>query len=415
MVGRYQRGALCGLAVALLSLLAGPPAFSQESEILRTVEVEAINTLSRGEHIDEWDLGGLGRAELDFQSRGSRWVRSQLTVRADIADTADGTDLRLTIPRAFVRARFPLGESYLFRTTFGKSRVTWGDGALYNAGDLVFGAEGRRADLLSSTTLRDETDWLVTAFFPLGQFSFIEPVVLVPETAITEGASSSGGEGGESVGSSAAEGQILLDSPSFDQTAVGSRIQWKLANIKMESGYILRGAEEEQELSFSAQGNLLVDLYGGVATTLGPASDGYEELRVSAGALHQLRYGTGSALSFRLEGLIYPDGEWQELQEEEILAEAATEPSDEHRLPKYALYLFPEISWAPSESVALFGRVLVSPIELSALWIGGSEWNIYEGLSLGAYFSVQSGGELDTYGFDRSGGASLTTSVRYLF
>jgi hypothetical protein len=120
-------------------------------------------------------------------------------------------------------------------------------------------------------------------------------------------------------------------------------------------------------------------------------------------------------VSFRLEGLLYPDGEWQELSEEEILARSAAEESTGDSPTRYALSLFPEISWSPSESVALFGRVLVSPIDLSALWIAGSEWNIYEGLTLGAYLSVQSGGELDTYGFDRTGGAAVTTSVRYVF
>ena len=409
-----------GWVLASLLFLAAHPAISQESETLRTLEVEALNTLSRGEDMDEWDLGGLGRAELDYQSRGSRWVRSRLNIRADIADTADGTDLRLTIPRAFVRARFPLGERYLFRTTFGKSRVTWGDGALYNAGDLVFGAEGRRADLFSTAAIRDETDWLVTAFFPLGQFAFVEPVVLVPETRIVEGAGTPAGQeaGSAEAESSAvttAEDQILLDSPSFDETAVGSRIQWKLANIKMETGYIFRGADETQDLSFSAQGNMLVDLYGGIATTLGPGPDPYEAMRLSAGTLHQLRYGAGSVLSFRLEGLLYPDGEWQELSEEEILDRAAAEGSTGGSPARYALSLFPEISWSPSESVALFGRVLVSPIDFSALWIAGSEWNIYEGLTLGTYLSVQSGGELDTYGFDQTGGAAVTTSVRYVF
>lgn len=409
-----HRWAVFALA-ALLALLIGVDATAQESETQRTVEVEVINALSRGEELDDWDLGGLGRAELDFQSRGSRWVRSRLTVRADIADTADRTDLRLTIPRAFVRTRFPLGERYLFRTTFGKSRVTWGDGALYNAGDLVFGAEGRRADLFSTAAIRDETDWLVTAFFPLGQFSFIEPVVLVPETQVVEGSDPAGGDPAEGGAGTAGDDQILLDAPSFDKTALGGRIQWKLANTKMETGYIFRGAEEKQELSLSIQGNLLVDLYGGVATSLGPEYDAYEELRFTAGALHQLRYGVGSMISFRLEGLIYPNGEWEELSEEEILSQATVAAGQSEQPPRYAFSLFPEISWTPSESVALFGRVLFSPIDRSALWIAGSEWNMHEGLTLGAYLSVQSGEDLDTHGFDRSGGAALTTSVRYLF
>lgn len=406
-----RRGYLStAVGVVLLLLFFALPVSAQEADTLRTVEVEALNTLAKGEDMDRWNLGGIGRGELDFQSRGSRWVRSRLTLRADIAETSDGTDVRVTIPRAFVRARFPLGESYLFRATFGKSRVTWGDGALYNAGDLLFGAEGRRADLFSTAALRDETDWLVSAFFPLGQFSFVEPVVLVPESRILEG----GGVEGEA----ASGDQLALEAPSIDGTAVGGRAQWKVANVKMETGYVYRGALEASDLSLSLQGNILVDIYGGVASTIGPGYDPYEQLRISAGALHQHRYGGGSLLSFRLEALVYPDKEWEERSEEELLAAAAgaaTEEGVEGATDRYALSLFPEITWSPSESVALFGRVLVSPIDGSALWILGTDWNIYEGLTLGTYASVQSGGKLDTYGFERSGGATLTTSVRYLF
>lgn len=409
--------------LVLLFLLTGLSGVAQESEALRTVEVEALNTLSKGEDIDEWDLGGLGRADLDFRSQGSRWVRSRLNLRADIAERSDGTDVRVTIPRAFIRMRFPLGEEYLFRTTVGKSRVTWGDGALYNAGDLLFGAEGRRADLFATSALRDETDWLVTAFFPLGQFSFVEPVVLVPESRIVEGGAGVAGDAGRehSSGAEAGGDQLLLDAPSFDKSAVGGRVQWKLANVKMESGYLYRGALEASDLSLSLQGNLFFDLYGGVATTLGPNDDLYEELRVTAGVLHQHRYGVGSLLSLRLEALVYPDGEWEELSDAQIVSAsaasdgAAADGTAYGRGVRYGVALFPEVSWSPSESVALFARVLLSPIDRSALWIAGSDWNIYEGLTLGAYLSVQSGEDLDTYGFNRPGGVALTSSVRYLF
>lgn len=347
------------LAPVLLLLLAVVfPIRAEETTAFRTIEVEARNTLVKGADMDDWDLVGLGSGELDFQSQGSRWVRARLNLRADILERADTESVtQFTVPRAFVRARFPLGERYLFRTTVGRSRVTWGDGALYNAGDLLFGAEGRRADLLSTASIRDETDWLITAFFPLGRFSFVEPVVLVPETAL------------------------------------GSRLQWKLWNIKMESAYLYRDVTEEHESSLSFQGNIGPDVYGGVATTSGDGVDPYEELRITGGLFHQHRYGTSSAITLRLEALVDPesgDGE-QELS------------------------LFPEVTWSPSESVVLFARAVVAARDPSAIWITGGEWNIYQGLTLGSYLTVQSGGPGDRYGFDRPGGAALTTNVRYLF
>lgn len=394
--------------VALLLAAGGSPQVvaAQESETLRTVEIEALNTLSRGEEIEEWRFSGLGVAELDFRSQGSRWVRSRLTLRTELLESEEpsGSDIRLTIPRAYVRARFPLGEEYLFRATFGKSRVTWGDGALYNAGDLVFGASGRRADLFAASSVRDETDWLVTAFFPLGQFSFIEPLVLVPERELaTAGAGGENGGAGSTI--------LITEAPSIHRTAVGARVQWQLWNTKMETGYLIRGAEETQELSLSLQGNLMVDLYGGVATTVAAGNDGLdpmEELRITAGLFHQYRYTSSSLLTFRLESLIYPEGSWERLDEAE---RAALAPG----APRYALSLYPEITWAPVDSLAFFGRAVISVIDASALYIAGGEWSIYPRFTLSAYLALQGGDAGDTYGFDRPGGASFTTSVRYLF
>ncbi|MFP4330224.1 MAG: hypothetical protein ACLFP6_05880 [Spirochaetaceae bacterium] len=394
--------------VPLLLLLALSLSFPQvggaeERETVQTVEIEAINALSRGEEIDEWQLSGLGRVELDYQSRGSRWVRSRLSIRAELLENPDpeAADLRLTIPRAFIRARFPLGESYLFRATFGKSRVTWGDGALYNAGDLVFGEAGGGADLFSTTGVREETDWLITAFFPLGQFSFFEPLLLVPEGELV------GDEGGDGT----TEGALLAGAPSIEETAAGGRLQWQLWNLKMEGGYLFSAADNEQDLSFSLQGNIGPDVYGGVATTFptgGPTPDPREELRITAGAYHQYRYRSSGLLTFRLEALIYPEGIW-----EESAATALKRPCGLE--PPCGVSLYPEVSWVPSEAVTLFTRAVLSPVDGSGVVITGGEWNIYEGLTLGAYVAAQGGGSEDRYSFDRPGGGSLTTRIRYLY
>lgn len=392
-VGFLHRRPLGRIALAPLLLLLLAVVFplrAEETTAFRTIEVEARNTLIKGADIDEWDFFGLGSGELDFQSQGSRWVRARLNLRADILEVAGaGSVTQFTVPRAFVRTRFPLGDSYLFRTTFGKSRVTWGDGALYNAGDLVFGAEGRRADLFSTGAIRDETDWLITAFFPLGRFSFIEPVVLVPE-ANQELAPLRTGGGDSSGGEDSADALLLSGGPTVNRTALGSRLQWKLWNIKMESAYLFRGAAEEHETSFSLQGNIGPDVYAGVATTSGDGVDADEELRVTGGLFHQHRYGSISAITLRLEALFDPE-----------IADGEQE-----------LSFFPEVTWSPSESVVLFARAVVAARDPSALWISGGEWNMYQGLTLGSYLTVQSGGAGDRYGFERPGGAAVTTTVR---
>lgn len=383
---RRSSGVFVGAIVVLFSFLA-LPLHAQEDSAFRNIEVEARNSLIKGSDLDEWDLVGIGVGELDFQSGGSRRVRSRLNIRAEVAEVEGvGSVARFSVPRAFIRMRLPVGEEYLFRTTVGRSRVTWGDGALYNAGDLVFGTEGRRADLLSTSSIRDETDWLITAFLPLGRFSFIEPVILVPDT--DPGLAPAPVESPDR-----SDEDVVTGTPSFPRTAGGSRIQWKLWNIKMETAYLYRGGEEEHDGSFSFQGNLGPDVYGGVAGTVGKGVGGYDELRFTGGLFHQQRYGSVSAFSLRLEALFEPGS-----------GEAADE-----------LSFFPEITWSPSDSVALFGRVLVATVDPSALWIAGGEWNIYQGLTLGSYVTVQSGSSSDRYGFDRFGGASITSSVRYLF
>ena len=140
---------------------------------------------------------------------------------------------------------------------------------------------------------------------------------------------------------------------------------------------------------------------------MGADTDPEENARLTAGLFHLQQIPAGGSFSLRLEALLYPDGVW------EVPANSGTEGGGTDG--RYALSPFPEVTWSPSESVALFGRVLVSPIDRSALWITGAEWNIYEGLTLGSFLTLQSGEVSDGYGFHREGGASLTASVRSVF
>ncbi|TVQ96401.1 MAG: hypothetical protein EA403_16275, partial [Spirochaetaceae bacterium] len=170
------------LAVYLVAV-APPPA---HAEIRQSVRIDATHALT---HLGDgdWGFAGIGRARLDFLSAGNQFARGQLRIDASIVDASIGNEavpagLLLDIPRAWVRARFPMGDSFI-HTTAGRARITWGDGAFFNAGDIIFGAVGRDADL-TADTIRDEARWLWSAFIPLGPFAFVEPILLAPDVRI---------------------------------------------------------------------------------------------------------------------------------------------------------------------------------------------------------------------------------------
>ena len=137
--------------VATVLLLAGAPA--AWADVSQTVTLEANHSVTRGAD-DEALAAGSGLAELDLRSTGSRYVRGRLQLRARVQTQDPTADLE--VPRAFVKARFPLNEASFFHVTAGRTRLTWGDGAFFNAGDTLFGTLGENPDF-AQETIRDET------------------------------------------------------------------------------------------------------------------------------------------------------------------------------------------------------------------------------------------------------------------
>jgi hypothetical protein len=88
---------------------------------------------------------------LDLKSVGNKNVKGYFQLESLITENY----IFLDIPRAYIKVRFPS-----FRVTLGKTRVSWGDGFVFNAGDVVFGSMGVISGDLSAETLRDETAWL---------------------------------------------------------------------------------------------------------------------------------------------------------------------------------------------------------------------------------------------------------------
>ncbi|HUT66877.1 MAG TPA: hypothetical protein VMZ05_12140 [Spirochaetota bacterium] len=371
--------------VALLFLLLFCVSVPALAEISSSVKLTLMNTLATTDD-ETVSFTGFGTGRLTFKSAGSKKVKGQLSLDARIGDTA-----LLDVTRAFVKARFPG-----FRITLGKDTVAWGEGVFYNAGDVIFGAVPKEEDL-SAEVFRDDAVWLTSAYVPLGDYSFVEPILLAPELNLSTLAR-----------------DPSASPPSLSDAAAGVRVVTKLAGIKTEAGYLYRGEERTHNPYFSLQGHLLVDLHlsGSVSVPHypGEAPGAGAKPVVSFGLFHLQRFsGAGSdSISFRLEGLLRPLGDWK--AQDSSRTDADSDPDTE-----YALMLYPEVAWALDQSLTLLCRSVVSPIDLSALVIAGVNWNVYEGLKLLGYLSVQAGEKTDLYGLRKGGGLGLTVGVQYIF
>jgi hypothetical protein len=291
-----------------------------------------------------------------------------------IADT-----ITLDVPRAYMKVRFPG-----FRMTVGKTRVSWGEGFLFNAGDVVFDGMDLLTDL-SELELRDETDWMLVPYIPLGRFSFLEGILLPhPRT-----------EDGIPVG------------VELEDVDAGSRIVTKLLKHKIEAGYLYKGSTGFHRPYLSLQGNLFTlewNLSSSLSIPLSSAEtqDIREGWDFSLGFFRIVNLPSQGSLLFRLESGIRPFGEWQE----------HPSPTED---TSYGLNLYPEISYSPNDTMTLYIRSIVSPVDLSALTFTGFRWNMYQGFTMHFVLFFMAGDENDQFGWNRTGDLGFSSDLGYIF
>lgn len=360
------------IVVALAVLLVGAGSVAAWAEVVTSTTVSVYNSFS----LLDGDVyaTGLGQGELDFQSSGNRMVRSRLALKATLLQLASLEGIgggaatygiwpsavqvaSITVPRAEVRWRIPLTENFNFRATTGRTRLSWGDGVVFNAGDVINGVAPAGSLNLTADTLRDETQWLVKSYLPLGRFGFVEPVVVLPPMVQPETAD------GEADGSGITQASGTFGTPSsVEHSAVGGRIQYKLGQIKTEAGYLFEGANQLHRPYVSLQGNLLVDWY--VAGSLQLPDDPTEHAYLSGGLFHTAQSQRGGGWSVRLEGL------WQAPQRFD---------------------LFGETTWSPSQLFNLFARSQWEVETANVNSAAGVQWLPATGLTLGVYGTLVSG------------------------
>jgi hypothetical protein len=368
--GRSGRPAAASLAAALLLTAVAMRAPAAEVG----VKLRLLESASRL-GAEDWALVTLGTARVTLSA-------SSENVKAEVAvDTLLGDGISLDLARASIGVRFPG-----FRLTVGKARLSWGEGAVFNVGDLLFGGSSAAGLDLTAEVLRDDAAWLAAVYVPLGRFSFVETAVLPPPVDVVELAENP-----------------LMPLPDPSETALGGRVVGKLLGIKTEAAYLFRGAELAHHASVSLQGNLFVDWHLSASASLPAiapeARNLAESLRLSAGLFHLQRLGDRATLSLRLETLLAPGCSWNE---EEPSASAV-----------YGILLYPELALDIDNAVSVTARALVSPVDGSALLVPGVSLSLHKGLAFLGMATVGVGDATDSYGFDRPGGLAFLLGCTY--
>jgi hypothetical protein len=370
-----RRGGKTVATALLLGLLAAAAA---AADLRTAVTVEALLTgLSNPDGAAL--LGAGGSARLDLAATGNRDVRGRLSLRADLRREAG-----VEVERAFLRARLPG-----FRLTAGKTRLAWGRGRFFNAGDILF--EQAPAFAAGAGEFLTATDWLVAAYVPLGRLSFLELVALPP-----------------------------LDPLAIERTDAGGRAVVRLGELTVEGGYLYAAeraaaaATEQREHRgyLSLKGALAgIDwhLSGGTALPAARGADlrraAERHLLLTGGGLAFLDLGPeAGVVRLLLEAGVRPWGAWDD-----------TSPPPAPVLDHYGLYLFPEVGYSPADGWNLSLSGVVSPIDGSGVAAAGASWNILQGLTLSLHTSLMFGHPDDTFAWERPGGLAATLLARYIF
>jgi hypothetical protein len=380
-------------ALLTVIFLLSPPAASAELKTSATISGYTSLLRSGGETY----LNAILEGGFVLKSAGNKNVKGELEIKSALTDNY----LFLDIPRAYIKVRFPW-----FRFTLGKTRVSWGDGFVFNAGDVIFGSMSAISADLTAETLRDETAWLGALYIPLGDFSFLEAVVVPYPTGAGAVLTGPGGAGDFVFTTVSVPALLDIGPVGLEYIGGGLRAAFKLGSTTVETGFFTSDFGGAHRPYMSLHGHLLVDwnFSASFGIPFGvPLQDvDWDQwdkwLSISAGLFHPIILSPSQTLSLRLETAIRPGADWAE-----------TPGGD------YGLFLFPEISFSPSDTLSLQLRTMFSPIDLSALAMAGVNWNVYQGLNVITYLLLPFGDGNDFYQWDQDYLTSCTVGLEFVY
>ncbi|MEM5947539.1 hypothetical protein WKV44_03175 [Spirochaetia bacterium 38H-sp] len=346
----------------------------------------------------DWGLFSTSSGEIDFSSRGNKDVKARFAIKAESGQLVSTNPVTyeqnltgqpissISIHYAYIKAKIPVTEEYDIRISAGKNAISWGSGALFNSGNTAFSSISQSSNLLAvGTSVREDTAWYQSLYLPLSKYSFIEQLLIIPEKGMD---------------SSHSPATIF---PSPEKSIPAIRTYFKLGQLSTELSYLYNPSEKTHTPAITLQGNLLGDIYISASTSVKDDSiQLYNNLAISCGIFFLNPIEIGETISLRLEALIIPSASWQE----ETYNAGST---------KYGLQIYQEAIIAPTDRLSFILRSITSPIDLSALIITGTDFNLSQNLHIYAFFSAQAGEKSDTYSIDKPAGIGLAAGLRYTF
>lgn len=372
--------------VCLTVALFGAVCLSAES--LVTLDMKLLQAVGRFHGEDAWYHSGAGTVDLSLKSTGNRDVKGELSLiytplEAVAAYGAPAVNVsRWSLDKASIKVQFPS-----LRLTMGKTRIGWGEGYVFNSGDVLYGSLSPTVDLTADET-RSDTAWLTLVRWSPGR-TYLEAVIMAPALDMTD--------------PSAPRGGALWD------TSAGLRLVTRVLDLDVELGYLAKGEiktpgdREGHRPYLTFHGYGAVDYYGAASMALpfeGADWEGNvkETANISFGAFRQFGLGYNGTLSVRLEALVYP---WQEWEETTLGANQS-----------YGVYLYPELVFTIGQGISLPVMAVVSPVEQSAQLTAGFNAKVYQGFSFLTYLNAGLGEDSDSF---PSGDLSLMAGMRFQF
>ncbi len=312
-----------------------------ESTII--TKMELYDTVARmGE--STWLNNGSGFLTVRFDQKNNKHVKSQLRITA--ASASDTGDFSFSIERAYVKFRFPY-----FRAVIGKAPSSWGEGLIFNAGNLLFADSGIQTNLMQQD-FSGTAAWMTGITIPLSPFSYTELVSLPPDSIFL------------GIGASKAGGRIVSAS----------------GPVKIEAGYLYDGSADIHKTSISFQVNSLLNSYISAAAYFPAGSTFTKSLKssllITAGLYSMTNIGYSGTLFYRLETRIKPNGVWTQ---------------DD------GIYLYSELSYAFQSGKALILRGFISPVDRSSVIVPGFSWNVFQGFTFTSLISLGTGSPGSTF------------------